>query len=150
MAHEIAHLCSERHYVGSSSSGRFATNRNARPAYDCIPGAYAFARSGATKTAWYARYLREQGAIGWVLDHADATSFLERGQQALDSLTKRRDAASDTESHDAAQKSIDLLEARMAEATAVRKEASRQLRLLGVSPKEQAQILAETRRRTVR
>ena len=80
MAHEIAHLCAERHYVGSASSGRFATDHGVRPAYDRIPGAYANARSGIEKTAWYARYLRDQDAVGWVLDHADAKAFLDKGE----------------------------------------------------------------------
>lgn len=147
MAHEIAHLCAERHYVGSASSGRFATDRGVRPAYDRIPGAYANARSGIEKTAWYARYLRDQDAVGWVLDHADAKAFLDKGEKVMAELARRRATAATPEVWHAAQKAIDLLEPRLAEALALRKEASRQLRLLGVSPKEQAQILREIERR---
>lgn len=147
MAHEIAHLCAERHYVGSASSGRFATDRGVRPTYDRIPGAYANARSGIEKTAWYARYLRDQDVVGWVLDHADAKAFLDQGEKIMAELARRREAAATPEAWNAAQKAIDLLEPRLAEALALRKEASRQLRLLGVSPKEQAQLLREIERR---
>ena len=147
MAHEIAHLCAERHFVGSASSGRFSTDRGVRPSYDRIPGAYAQARSGTEKTAWYARYLRDQGVLGWVLDHADAKAFLERGEAVRAELVRRREAAGTAEAWDLAQQALDQLEVQLAEALAVRREASRQLRLLGVSPKEQAQILAELGRR---
>ncbi len=147
MAHEIAHLCAERHYVGSASSGRFATDRGVRPTYDRIPGAYVNARSGMTRTAWYARYLRDQDVVGWVLDHADAKAFLAQGETVMAELVRRRDAATDPETWNAAQKAIDLLEPRLAEALNLRREASRQLRLLGVSPKEQALLLREIERR---
>ena len=147
MAHEIAHLCAERHYVGSASSGRFATDRGIRPSYDRIPGAYAHARAGLAKTAWYAKYLRDQDVVGWVLDHADAKLFIERGEALLEQLRSEQALACDPASWNTAQTHIDQLEARLAEALCMRKEASRQLRLLGVSPKEQAQILAEIERR---
>lgn len=147
MAHEIAHLCAERHYVGSASSGRFATDRGVRPTYDRIPGAYVNARSGSARTAWYARYLRGQDVVGWVLDHADAKAFLAQGEKVMAELVRRRDAATTPEGWDAAQKAIDLLEPKLAEALALRREASRQMRLLGVSPKEQAQLLREIERR---
>lgn len=147
MAHEIAHLCSERHYVGSASSGRFSTDRDIRPSYDRIPGAYAHARAGLVKTAWYAKYLRDHDVVGWVLDHADAKLFLERGEVALQQLRAEQALASDAASWNDLQKQIDELEQRLAETLALRKEASRQLRLLGISPKEQARLLAEIERR---
>ena len=104
MAHEIAHLCAERHYVGSASSGRFATDRGVRPAYDRIPGAYANARSGIEKTAWYARYLRDQDVVGWVLDHADAKAFLDKGEKVMAELARRRATAATPEVWNAARK----------------------------------------------
>lgn len=147
MAHEIAHLCAERHYVGSASSGRFSTDRGVAPSYDRIPGAYAHARAGIVKTAWYARYLRNQDVVGWVLDHADAKAFIERAQVALEHLHAQQELAGNAAAWNDIQKRIDLLEQRSAEALCMRKEASRQLRLLGVSPKDQARILAEIEQR---
>lgn len=148
MAHEIAHLCAERHYVGSASSGRFATDRGVRPTYDRVPGAYVHARMGAVKTAWYAKYLRNQDVLGWVLDHADAKAFLAQAEDVMAELVRRRDAAKSPEAWNAAQKAIDLLEPQLSEALSIKQEASRQLRLLGVSPKDQARLLHEIRLRS--
>ena len=148
MAHEIAHLCAERQYVGSASSGRFATDRGVRPTYDRVPGAYVHARMGVVKTAWYAKYLRDQDVLGWVLDHADAKAFLAQGENVMAELVRRRDAAKSSEAWNAAQKAIDLLEPQLSEALSIKQEASRQLRLLGVSPKDQARLLHEIRLRS--
>ncbi len=148
MAHEIAHLCAERHYVGSASSGRFATDRGVRPTYDRVPGTYVHARMGVVKTAWYAKYLRDQDVLGWVLDHADAKAFLAQAEDVMAELVRRRDAAKSPEAWNAAQKAIDLLEPQLSEALSIKQEASRQLRLLGVSPKDQARLLHEIRLRS--
>ena len=44
MPKDITSLCSERHYMGSSSSGRYATDRSVRPCYERLPDPAALAQ----------------------------------------------------------------------------------------------------------
>ena len=67
--------------------------------------------------------------------------------QCLQQLRAEQALAGDPASWNDLQKQIDELERRLAETLVLRKEASRQLRLLGISPKEQAHLLAEIERR---
>ena len=92
MPKDITSLCSERHYMGSSSSGRYATDRSVRPCYERLPDPAALAQGRAARAAHHARYLREQDVVGWVLACERAKSELERATGLLDDLRRRIDA----------------------------------------------------------
>lgn len=137
MARTVTPLCPERHYLGSSASGRFSTDRSVRPCYVHLPTPEELARFAGMRTANRTRYLREQDALGWVLACEAARRTAERLQGQLDALREY--------GGDEAQAAE--LDARLERAVARRREASRQLRLMGVSPKAQARIFEEVRRR---
>lgn len=155
MAHEVSSLCAERHYMGSSSSGRYATDRNVRPSYDRLPTAEQLAHFAACKTANQTRYLRKHDALWWVAECEDAKTELEYGTGLLERLNAAlnedpADLAEETSgawTHEDLQAAVELLEERLAATLIHRKRASRELRLLGVSPLAQAGIAAKLRDR---
>lgn len=149
MAHGIAALSSERHYMGSFTSGSFATDRNMRPDYDTRPSAETLARWEANEPANRTRYLRENDALGLVIDCREAKEELALIEVRLTSLQeelKRENHADDSKTL-ALRETITLLEARRAQVLAVRQSLSSQLRSLGISPKQEAQIWREFTRR---
>lgn len=159
MPKDITSLCSERHYMGSSSSGRYATDRSVRPCYERLPDPAALAQGRAARAAHHARYLREQDVVGWVLACERAKSELERATELLDDLRRRIDAhagadapggASGSPSKAELEQAAELLQGHIDRTLARRREASRQLRLIGVSPQAQARVYAEVRRRSDR
>lgn len=159
MPKDITSLCSERHYMGSSSSGRYATDRSVRPCYERLPDPAALAQGRAARAAHHARYLREQDVVGWVLACERAKSELERATELLDDLRRRIDAhagadipagASGNPSKAELEQAAELLQGHIDRTLARRREASRQLRLIGVSPQAQARVYAEVRRRSDR
>lgn len=159
MPKDITSLCSERHYMGSSSSGRYATDRSVRPCYERLPDPAALAQGRAARAAHHARYLREQDVVGWVLACERAKSELERATELLDDLRRRIDAhagadipagASDSPSKAELEQAAELLQGHIDRTLARRRDASRQLRLIGVSPQAQARVYAEVRRRSDR
>lgn len=159
MPKDITSLCSERHYMGSSSSGRYATDRSVRPCYERLPDPAALAQGRAARAAHHARYLREQDVVGWVLACERAKSELERATGLLDDLQRRIDAHAGAEAPGGAsgnpskaelEQAAELLQGHIDRTLARRREASRQLRLIGVSPQAQARVYAEVRRRSDR
>ena len=159
MPKDITSLCSERHYMGSSSSGRYATDRSVRPCYERLPDPAALAQGRAARAAHHARYLREQDVVGWVLACERAKSELERATGLLDDLRRRIDAHAGAEAPGGAsgnptkaelEQAAKLLQGHIDRTLARRREASRQLRLIGVSPQAQARVYAEVRRRSDR
>lgn len=159
MPKDITSLCSERHYMGSSSSGRYATDRSVRPCYERLPDPAALAQGRAARAAHHARYLREQDVVGWVLACERAKSELERATGLLDDLRRRIDAHAGAEAPGGAsgnpskaelEQAAELLQGHIDRTLARRREASRQLRLIGVSPQAQARVYAEVRRRSDR
>lgn len=155
MPKDITSLCSERHYMGSSSSGRYATDRSVRPCYERLPDPAALAQGRAARAAHHARYLREQDVVGWVLACERAKSELERATGLLDDLRRRIDAHAGAEAPGGAsgdpskaelEQAAELLQGHIDRTLARRREASRQLRLIGVSPQAQARVYAEVRR----
>lgn len=169
MPKDITSLCSERHYMGSSSSGRYATDRSVRPCYERLPDPAALAQGRAARAAHHARYLREQDVVGWVLACERAKSELERATGLLDDLRRRIVAragddipagaragaeapggASGDPSKAELEQAAELLQGHIDRTLARRREASRQLRLIGVSPQAQARVYAEVRRRSDR
>lgn len=155
MARDISSLCAERHYMGSSSSGRYATDRNLRPSYERLPLPQDLAHGAACRTANRTRYVRKHDVLWWVAECEDAKSELKRDADLLErlSVALQEDPADIAElaapawTHQDLETAAALLEDRRAAALARRKQASRELRLLGVSPKAQARIAAELRRR---
>ena len=193
MARVIMPLCAERHYMGSTSNGRFSTDRSVRPDYDRRPDAQTRERWAAAHDAQLTRYLRDQNVVGLVLacqdardDLAAATARLAEVQAALEAALAAESpagelgsAADHKASPDAAPQIADVrkteeastakrqpgtgtpraalvarlteaqawLQARADEALANRRSASQRLRLIGISPKQEALIRAEAQRR---
>ncbi len=146
MARVIMPLCAERHYMGSTSNGRFSTDRSLRPDYDRRPSAQTRARWAANHDANLTRYLRDQHVVGLVLACQDARDNLSAGQARLAEL--------DAALNEARTSGDAVREAKLAEAQAwlrdhlddtlqTRRRASQQLRLIGISPKQEALIRAE-------
>lgn len=166
MAKDLATLCSERHYMGSSSSGRYATDRSLRPSYERLPDPAVRMRGVKARAAHHTRYLREQNVVGWVLACEQAKAELARYEKVMDGLQALLAAlpAPDPAPADvtcavagevaaagtdraAVERAVAQVQARLDRALARRKDASRQLRLIGISPKAQARIFAEVRQR---
>lgn len=153
MPKDITSLCSERHYMGSSSSGRYATDRSVRPCYERLPDPAALAQGRACRAAHHARYLRGQNVVGWVLACERAKLELEHATGLLADLRERIEALAesagteDGPSKGELERAEELLQGHVDRTLARRREASRQLRLIGVSPREQARIYAEACRR---
>ena len=156
MAHEIASLCAERHYMGSSASGRYATDRNLLPSYERLLTAQERAHFTACRTANRTRYVREHDVLWWVVECEDAKAELEwcagllgRIEPAL--AEDPQDLAEETEAawtHADLEAARELLQDLQAATLARRKQASHELRMLGVSPLAQARIAAKIRTRT--
>lgn len=156
MAHQMA-LCAERHYMGSAASGRYATDRSVGPSYERPPAPEMLAHGAACSRARLTRYVRGQDVLWWVAECQDAKDELAWGAEkaaALEALLEERaDGRADrTDPEDPTDPrrvadALERLRTRMDAALARRREASRQLRLIGVSPKAQARIVAELRRR---
>ena len=181
MTREMA-LCAERHYMGSSSSGRYATDRGIAPSYDRLPDPELLARGTTCARARLTRYVREQDVLWWVAECQDAKDDLARDQELLARIERAASGlatgelarghaqngagptvgavgAVDGEKTDGAARdqleqrltaAADALRAHMDQALRRRQEASRQLRLIGISPKAQARIVDELRRRAAR
>ncbi len=149
MAHGIAALSSERHYMGSFTSGSFATDRNVRPDYDTRPNAETLARWEANEPANRARYLRENDALGLVIDCREAKEELALIDARLGALQEElsREGHVDDGKATALRETVTLLEARRAQVLCDRQGLSSQLRSLGISPKQEAQIWREFTRR---
>ena len=155
MAHEMASLCAERHYMGSSSSGRYATDRNARPSYDRLLSAEERAGLAACRTANRTRYVREHDVLWWVVECEDAKAELA----GIEALLERVRVALGEDPGDLAEETagawtcgdfeaaVELLVERQAATLDRRKQASHELRMLGVSPKAAARIVARVRER---
>lgn len=149
MAHGIAALSSERHYMGSFTSGAYATNRDLRPDYDTRPSEETRARWQANELANRTRYLREQDVLGLVIDCHEAKeelALIDAKLSGLQETAGQKDALQGDEAA-SVREAITLLEARHVEALAVRRALSSQLRSLGISPKEEAEIWRELTRR---
>lgn len=131
----VTHLSAERHYMGSASSGRYRTDPNRRPDYNRLPDAETLERRAAAQPAWKTRYLREQHVAALVLDCQDAREIVDEAVCALQEATPGQ---------------VPLAQAYLKAATDRRRELSRNLRLLGISPLEQAAILREAQARLSR
>ena len=138
MAHGIAALSSERHYMGSFTSGAYATNRDLRPDYDTRPSEETRARWQANELANRTRYLREQDVLGLVIDCHEAKEELALIDAKLSGLQETAGQKDALQGNEAAS---------VREAIAVRQALSSQLRSLGISPKEEAEIWRELTRR---
>ena len=156
MAHEIAALCAERHYMGSSASGRYATDRNMHPSYERLLTLQERAHFTACRTANRTRYVREHDVLWWVVECEDAkaelarcTGLLERLGTALaedpQDLAEETGAAWTRADLEAAR---ELLQDLQAATLARRKQASHELRMLGISPLAQTRIAAKLRARS--
>lgn len=180
MAKDLATLCSERHYMGSSSSGRYATDRSLRPSYERLPDPAVRMRGVKTRAAHHTRYLREQNVVGWVLACEQAKAELARCEKVMNNLqallatlpapdpttaggacaaaegtavpqdTAAEPPARSADGTDraAVERAVAQVRARLDRALTRRKDASRQLRLIGISPKAQARIFAEVKQRS--
>lgn len=120
MSFEATRLCSERHYMGSSASGRYVANPDARPGYGAQAGIAVPYHDKAHREAWAARYIKDMGVRDLVLQCELAKALLAQGEEAL---------------AERGYEPQDVL--------SLRRETSRQLRLIGVSPKAQAGIWRE-------
>lgn len=180
MARVIMPLCAERHYMGSTSNGRFSTDRSVRPDYDRRPDAQTRARWDAAHDAQLTRYLREQNVVGLVLACQDARDDLAAAQARLADVEAALEAARAAEpgsisetarttgnagtsvSDDTPKQTASPRDARIAQLTEARawlqhrldealqnrRSASQRLRLIGISPKQEALIRAEIQRRS--
>lgn len=168
MAHDVAPLSAERHYMGSAASGRYSTDRSVVPTYDRLPSYAQLRQRALARCAQHTRYLRQQDVVGHVLDHGEARAFLEWAAPRLADLEAALAAASAAEKTprpcgapaqgpaplgpgvatvpagarpEELERAVASLRARMDDALAMKREASRQLRLIGISPQAQAHIL---------
>lgn len=149
MAADSANLCTERHYMGSSSSGRYSTDRSEPPRYWHPPYPETVAQAKAARTAWMTRFLRKADVVWWVTDHAQACEDIAECDAAIETLAARIDspAPDEAESPQMLATYMGLVACKREMLLDRKREASRQLRLIGISPKEQALILRELRRR---
>ncbi len=149
MAHGIAALSSERHYMGSFTSGSFATDRNVRPDYDTRPSAETLSRWEANEPANRTRYLRENDALGLVIDCREAKEELALIEARLGCLREEleREGRTGDGKTLALRETVTLLESRRTQVLANRRNLSSQLRALGISPMQEAQIWREFARR---
>lgn len=155
MAHGIAALSSERHYMGSFTSGSYATDRNVRPDYDMRPTFATRMRWAANEKANQTRYLRKFDALGCVIDCHEAKEELaavearlcqaQEGLVAAEARIAQASPSDSTSARDIEQaqqlrQSIEALTARREQALDTRRHLSSQLRLMGISPKDEAEI----------
>lgn len=153
MAHSTAPLCSERHYTGAAASGRFATDRSVRPELGQAPDEETLRLWEARRPANMARYLRSQDAVGLVMDCQDArlelAGLYERLARVHEALACT-DVSEEPELFGQLQEAARRLDERAGAVLSERRALSGQLRALGISPKEQAQIWIEVERRSER
>lgn len=150
MARTIAALCAERHYMGASSNGRFSTDRSVRPDYDRRPNAQTLARWDLNRAANQTRYLRDQNVVGLVLAAQDARDDIAAGTARLGELASALESArirGDIDQQARLEEALAWLQAHLDEALENRRSASQRLRLIGISPKQEALIRAEIARR---
>lgn len=140
-------LCAERHYMGSAAAGRYTTDRGVGPSYERPPAPEMLAHGRACSHARLARYVREQDVLWWVADCQDAKDELAWGEERAELLEAARAQAETPADVARLDEALAELRARMDEALNRKREASRQLRLIGVSPKAQARLAAELRER---
>ena len=151
MAKNIHTLCSERHYMGSAASGRFATERpNTPPRYDHRPDAEQRLQNLVCRKAYQTRYLREQNVARLCVTCHEAKEKLREGQRWQELLAEAIGQARAVGNAEYTCK----LEATQAELTEFlddtlqrRRRASQQLRALGISPRQEAAIVREAYRR---
>ena len=130
--------------MGSSSGGRFSTDRSDRRVVWHPPYPEVLKQSRAARTARMTRYLRGQDALWWVADCEQAKSDIAACDRITHALGMR---AADPACAEPERNRVDAVLARLERARAIlverKREASHQLRLIGISPLEQAQIRDE-------
>lgn len=127
--------------MGSASSGRFSTDRSVRPDYDRRPSEQTRARWAACRDAQLVRYLRSQNVVGLVVAGARARKALEDGGVRHDELQAAigvAHAMEDAVREARLQGELASLRERMAAELRARRQVSQQLRLIGISPKQEA------------
>lgn len=151
MARNIHTLCSERHYMGSAASGRFATERpNTPPRYDRRPDAKQRFQNLVCRKAYQARYLREQNAVQLCLTCHEAKEQIRAGQlrqELLEAALAQAGAVGDAQRVSQLEEARTQLAEFLDDTLQRRRRASQQLRALGVSPRQEAAIVAEARKR---
>lgn len=151
MARNIHTLCSERHYMGSAASGRFATERpSTPPRHDRRPDAEQRLQNLVCRKAYQARYLREQNAVQLCLTCHEAKEQIRAGQlrqELLESALAQAGAVGDARRVSQLEEARTQLAEFLDDTLQRRRRASQQLRALGVSPRQEAAIVAEARKR---
>lgn len=142
----VGHISSERHYMGATSNGRYSTRGTRHPDYTHVRTADEARRLRACAPAWKARLYRDARVVGMVIDCADAKREVCALAEQLDELRERRRRACGDE---AVRLTAAIARVTRAydDALAYRRESSRQLRLVDVSPRDEAAILREARAR---
>ncbi len=151
MARNIHTLCSERHYMGSAASGRFATERpNTPPRHDHRPNAEQRLQNLVCRKAYHTRYLREQNAAQLCLTCHEAKELLRAGQrrqELLEGALAQAQAEGDTQRASQLEEARAQLAEFLDDTLQRRRRASQQLRALGISPQQEAAVVAEASRR---
>ena len=153
MAKDIRTLTSERHYMGTSSAGKFATEGTELPRYDRRPTAAERRRMLACSPAYHARYLREQNVAALAVTCQAAKRQLEAGAARMErlvaALAKAREEG-DAKLVDELEQTRALLEEHLDDTLQRRRRASQQLRVFGIDPQQEAAIADEFLRRAHR
>ena len=137
--------------MGSAASGRFATERpNTPPRYDRRPDAEQRLQNLVCRKAYQARYLREQNAVQLCLTCHEAKEQIRAGQlrqELLESALAQAGAVGDARRVSQLEEARTQLAEFLDDTLQRRRRASQQLRALGVSPRQEAAIVAEARKR---
>lgn len=157
MNNDIAHLSPERHYTaGAANAGRYATDPRRRSDMNRLPTPADLARRQAARPAWLARYLRQQDVLGWVARFDQARGEADALRQEVLRLEGTAEGRADEEVVGDAPGDAPVpaagdraagVRARLVRAEDRKREASRQLRLMGISPRAQAAVSREMRKR---
>lgn len=128
--------------MGSSASGRYATDRSDITPFWHPPYPEVVEHLRACRTASRTRFYRNADVVWWVADCEQAKADILDCDRALEQLgfylenSERPDRARAAEVRRTLERRREVLVDR-------RREASRQLRLIGISPQEQALIRDE-------
>lgn len=137
--------------MGSAASGRFATERpNTPPRYDHRPNAEQRIQTLVCRKAYQTRYLREQSALQLCLTCHEAKEQLRAGQLRqglLDEALAQAKASGDSERASKLEEARTQLAEFLDDTLQRRRRTSQQLRTLGISPQQEAAIVAEAQRR---
>lgn len=137
--------------MGSAASGRFATERpNTPPRYDRRPDAKQRFQNLVCRKAYQARYLREQNAVQLCLTCHEAKEQIRAGQlrqELLEAALAQAGAVGDAQRVSQLEEARTQLAEFLDDTLQRRRRASQQLRALGVSPRQEAAIVAEARKR---